>query len=39
MDRKSIDEGNESKLFVKLRFEAGCRFYVGYPITPQSENT
>ena len=35
MGQKVLMKGNEA--FGEAAIRAGCRFYVGYPITPQNE--
>lgn len=35
MPKKQIMKGNE--VFVEAALQAGCKFYAGYPITPQNE--
>lgn len=35
MERKTLMRGNDA--FGKAAIDAGCRFYFGYPITPQTE--
>ncbi len=35
MPKKQLMEGNE--VFVEAALQAGCKFYAGYPITPQNE--
>ncbi|MEE9523649.1 MAG: 3-methyl-2-oxobutanoate dehydrogenase subunit beta, partial [Thermodesulfovibrionales bacterium] len=35
MDGKKLLKGNE--VIAEAAIQAGCRFYAGYPITPQNE--
>ena len=35
MPKKQLMEGNE--VFIEAALQAGCKFYAGYPITPQNE--
>ena len=35
MLKKQLMEGNE--IFIEAALQAGCKFYAGYPITPQNE--
>ena len=35
MSEKQLLKGNEA--FAKAAINAGCRYYFGYPITPQNE--
>ena len=35
MTKKQLMEGNE--VFIEAALRAGCKFYAGYPITPQNE--